>query len=84
MKKMKSPRNGTLNSVQDDFGNRRQGVKIGKDLNEPNPNDAESVNSSVSKPLFKNKDLERAKSDTPSKIVSARNTAKSQLIAGNL
>ena len=74
----------TLNSVQDD-GKNRKAVKIGKDLNSPK-DDPESLNSSVNKPLFENKDkLERAKSDgTPSKIVSARNNTKPQLIIGDL
>ena len=73
-----------MNAVGND-SSRRHSVKVDKDLNQPNPNDAESVNSSVSKPFFKNKELVRATSDihTPSKIVSARNTANSQLM-GNL
>ena len=74
----------SLNAVQAE-SSRRQSLKVDRDLNQPSPNEADSVDSSVSKPFFKQNDLERARSDlhAPSKIVSARNQANSQLI-GNL
>ena len=42
----------SLNAVSAD-ASRQQSLKVNRDLDQPNPNDGESVNSSMSRPFFK-------------------------------